>query len=393
MNDKNQLWSKNNGIYSRVPAGVIEEFLVPSIYMLKFNPNMGYYLTELSDFTVPDKLYGTIETDVNRIFTTYHQRENSTGTLLSGVMGSGKTLMAKLISHKALKIGMPTIIVQHAYSDPGFMEFIQNIKHECVILFEEMDKVYEDISEQNKILSLFDGIYSNKKLFIVTANASRKISNFILNRPGRCFYHLKFTGLDMAFIEDYCNHNLNNKSQIKSILIVSQLVFEFNFDQLQALVQEMNNYNESAMQALKWLNIEAVSKYQNWQSALYINNAFVTDTNDKIASYVFTNFEKLHDTSVLPYEMIDINRSIELDFLIEDMNEQHAAWAMNFIKKYNLNETFEFDFPIESMTECDILNNRFVFEIEYNGLKIKRVYTEFKPKQSLSADRFKHLLA
>ena len=104
------MWSHPNGAYTRVPAGIIEEKLKPAIYMLNYNEMGGFYfLTNVLDFTVPSELYGTIKADVDRIFATYNSREASSGIMLSGVMGSGKTLMAKLISHKALEYGMPTI--------------------------------------------------------------------------------------------------------------------------------------------------------------------------------------------------------------------------------------------------------------------------------------------
>lgn len=396
-NDKPQMWSNSNGAYTRVPAGIIEEKLEPAIYMLNLNEMGGFYfLTKVLDFTVPSQLYGTIESDVNRIFSTYEARDSSSGIMLSGVMGSGKTLMAKLISHKALSKGMPTIIIQRAYSDPGFMEFIQNISQECVILFEEIDKVYDEVDKQNKILSLFDGIYTSKKLFILTANASYKISNFILNRPGRCFYHLKFSGLDMAFIEDYCNRNLNDKSQIKSVLIVSKIVHEFNFDQLQALVQEMNRYNESAMASLKWLNIEATHIRRSWDTALYINDTLIGDTNHDLLDEIVYGVDIKDEYSSYPYEWNISERTIGLyhNGVLSEFTPEEREFATLLLTRYKLPNDFEFVFPIESMIECDVLQSKFVFEIDYQGNKVKAIYTETKKPEGVGVNyRFERLLA
>ena len=395
--DKLQMWSHSNGAYTRVPAGIIEDKLKPAIYMLNYNDMGGFYfLTNVLDFTVPSELYGTIKADVDRIFATYNSREASSGIMLSGVMGSGKTLMAKLISHKALEYGMPTIIIQRAYSDPGFMEFIQNISQECVILFEEIDKVYDDIDKQNKILSLFDGIYTSKKLFILTANATYKISSFIVNRPGRCFYHLKFKGLDMAFIEDYCNRNLNDKTQIKSVLIVSKIVHEFNFDQLQALVQEMNRYNESAMASLKWLNIEATNNRRSWDTSLYINDTLIGDSHHDMLDDVLYGVDLREDYQTYPYEWSDSQREIGMYHSgdLSDFTPDEQKFASEFLSTYKLPKDFKFIFTMDSMVECDILQSKFVFEIDYQGKKVKVVYTETKKPEGVGAsNRFNRLLA
>jgi hypothetical protein len=74
------------------------------------------------------------------------------------------------------------------------------------------------------------------------------------NRPGRIFYLLDFRGLDIDFITEYCEENLNDKGQIENVCRVSSLFTEFNFDMLKALVEEMNRFKETAQEAMKMLN-------------------------------------------------------------------------------------------------------------------------------------------
>jgi hypothetical protein len=63
--------------------------------------------------------------------------------------------------------------------------------------------------------------------------------------------------LDAEFIREYCNDNLNDKKHLETIVNISTIFAEFNFDMLKALVEDMNRYNESPQDALRILNIKA----------------------------------------------------------------------------------------------------------------------------------------
>ena len=83
---------------------------------------------------------------------------------------------------------------------------------------DEFEKTYtkEGKNYQAKILTLFDGVYSSKKLFLLTCNDKSKMDSHMLNRPGRLYYLLEFHGLDQAFIREYCEDNLIRKGKHKS---------------------------------------------------------------------------------------------------------------------------------------------------------------------------------
>ena len=199
----------------------------------------------------------------------------STGALLVGEKGSGKTLLAMKIAMDAQTLGWPTILVNSAYGGEGFMSFIQSIDMPCIILFDEFEKVYADKSRSINSLSnsdsdarfpqgkpgwpttLLNGVYASKKLFLLTANDRWKISPYLKNRPGRIHYMIGFEGLDEDFIREYCSDNLSNPAHIQGVVNLAYLFEHFNFDMLQALIEEMNRYGESAQDAVKLLNINA----------------------------------------------------------------------------------------------------------------------------------------
>lgn len=108
---------------------------------------------------------------------------------------------------------------------------------------------------QDSMLTLLDGTYSTKMLFILTTNNKYKVSNHMRNRPGRIFYVIDFAGLPVDFIKEYCNDKLQDKAKIPQVLSVSGLFEAFSFDMLQAMVEEMNRYNETPEQVLAFLNV------------------------------------------------------------------------------------------------------------------------------------------
>jgi hypothetical protein len=82
----------------------------------------------------------------------------------------------------------------------------------------------------------------------------------MINRPGRFFYSLDYKGLDNEFIIDYCKVNLINASNTESVCKAGALFSKFNFDMLQAIVEEMNRYNETAAEVIKFLNAKPMSE-------------------------------------------------------------------------------------------------------------------------------------
>jgi hypothetical protein len=173
--------------------------------------------------------------------------------MLTGEKGSGKTLLAKMLAVTAADAGVPTIVINEPWCGEGFNAFMQMIEQPTVILFDEFEKVY-DKDDQEKMLTLLDGVYPSKKLFVLTCNDKWRIDSHMRNRPGRIFYSLDFKGLEQDFIIEYCEDNLNNKTHIQGVCRVAAMFDQFNFDMLKALVEEMNRYNESPSESMKMLN-------------------------------------------------------------------------------------------------------------------------------------------
>lgn len=220
---------------------------------LLFNYHSCIYSTLLLSTT------GNVAKTSSRILNTFLDRPKSTGVLLVGEKGSGKTLLAQYTSIAAAKEkNIPTIVINKPWHGDQFNAFIQSISQPAVILFDEFEKVYlmdDDTNYQEKILTLFDGVYSSQKLFLLTCNDKYRMDSHMMNRPGRLYYLLEFDGLDQDFVIEYCEDNLLNKGFIQAVAATASLFQSFNFDMLKAMVEDMNRYDESPSEVLKFLNI------------------------------------------------------------------------------------------------------------------------------------------
>lgn len=232
----------------------LHESLPVGNYTVKFDKMAEYfYLEEIDSFEIKGKIYGETIQQSQRILHTFEDRSSSTGVLLTGEKGSGKTLLAKMLSVQAAKQGIPTIVINAPWCGDAFNAFIQMIEQPVIILFDEFEKVYDE-KDQEKMLTLLDGVYPSKKLFILTCNDRWRVNEHIRNRPGRIYYMFEYKGLSQEFVTEYCEDNLQNKEHIPAVCRITGLFDQFNFDMLKAMVEEMNRFGETPQEAIKWLN-------------------------------------------------------------------------------------------------------------------------------------------
>lgn len=262
----------------------LHEKLPVGNYIVQNSMDRGLYLEQIDNFTDIMKHYGDNPKNADRIYRTFIDRAQSTGVMLTGQKGSGKSLLAKTLSLKGYQDGVPTIVINAAWHGDAFNKLIQSIEQPTIVLFDEFEKVYSS-DEQEDILTLLDGVYPSKKLFILTCNDKWRVDFNMRNRPGRIFYMIDFKGLDPSFVREYCEDNLNNKDHIQKTCEIAGLFGDFNFDMLKALVEEMNRYDEAPAQALRILN--AKPEYdgnKEFTSVLHVDGkpADITDgDNDK----------------------------------------------------------------------------------------------------------------
>lgn len=260
----------NLDIHQALPAGN---------YTIKMDQYENFYFEEIDSFELNHKIYGDTLKNADRIMNTFSDRPATTGVMLTGEKGSGKTLLAKALSIRCAEQGIPTIVINTSWNGEKFNTLIQGIEQPCMILFDEFEKVY-DRDEQPAILTLLDGVFPSKKLFVLTCNDSYRVDQHMRNRPGRIYYMIDFAGLDIEFITEYCTENLNDKSQIENVCRISTMFSEFNFDMLKSLCEEMNRYKETAQTAIKLLNAKPQTDDSGrYRLTLTVKGFVVPDSN------------------------------------------------------------------------------------------------------------------
>ena len=254
----------NTGLIYRIYGDDVQTFdsLPAQSYSVRYDKNSGFYLEKHADLEIKeDKVYGIHEKKVAKVLNSFRMFQRSLGVILSGDKGIGKSLFAKLLSVKAINAGLPLIIVDKYI--PNIAEFIESIEQEVVVLFDEFDKTFskvknddnDDTGVQASMLSLFDGVAQGKKLFIVTCNELRGLNDYLINRPGRFHYHFRFEYPSVEEIRAYLKDKLDAIywDEIEKVVLFSHKI-NLNYDCLRSIAFELNN-GESFDEAIKDLNI------------------------------------------------------------------------------------------------------------------------------------------
>ena len=288
-------------------------------YVIKKNPQTeALYFQRVDEFSLPSRMYGNTVRHAERIVSTFNDRPKSTGVLLAGEKGSGKTLLASALSIKCAELGYPTIIVSQPWVGEDFNQLIQGIQQPAVVFFDEFEKTYDD-KTQEQLLTLLDGTFPSKKLFVLTCNDSWRVNSHMTNRPGRIYYMLDFRGLTIEFIKEYCFDNLVATHYTESICKLSSLFDQFNFDMLKALVEEMNRYNESPLEVMELLNTKP-RKGDDGKFSVLLFNA----KNQKIKPY--NNTYEGNPLANLNFEIMFRRSSAEIA-VESPVTEVQATWS------------------------------------------------------------------
>ena len=268
----------------------IETFtkLPAKTYMVGFHPMRGFYLSIISNMEVKEKkIYGNTIAKITKTFVSYEASNRNFGIILSGVKGAGKTLFVQKLSELCLSHDLPIIIVDSYYN--GLADFIESIEQEVVVIFDEFDKNFSKTSDegnrssvpQEELLTLFDGINTGKKLFVITCNETYSINNYLLNRPGRFHYHFELNGLQSEEIKEYLEDNLRTEYKYLIPEIIGALFpITITYDILRAIVFELNQ-GYDLEETLQDLNITN-------SSTITVNAVARTDTGSVYKKEAFT---------------------------------------------------------------------------------------------------------
>lgn len=245
-------------------------------YTVKFNQMMGFYLSEVPNFIIPPKVYGDAYARAERILHTFSTRKNqTTGVLLSGDKGSGKTLLTRMICTMS---GLPVVMIPQGLPMAPVLEELEKIQTPLVIMIDEMEKKFPSSSRgggddfepavakaegggnrdsQAAFLSFLDGTNHGQKLVVMTTNSVYRINEFLLSRPGRVFYHYKYGSLSEAEIREYIADKIPDADKVEELVVGCMFLGRVSYDALQAIVEEVQRYNCSFKEAAMVMNLQS----------------------------------------------------------------------------------------------------------------------------------------
>jgi SpoVK/Ycf46/Vps4 family AAA+-type ATPase len=237
------------------PKGLDYELENSKVYNLKYNRYEGMsYFEEDGSLNLPSKVYSTDEDKIfiKRVNTYFEKTDKlSTGVMLSGVKGTGKTVMAKVIAQNS---NLPVIVVDEDFPTGRINDFFRKFSTPVAVIFDEVDKHWNT----EELLGWLDGVQTNaKKLVLFTCNNENNISEFLQNRCSRIRYKrhfeandnarflkeiLKDKGIALNEIENTYNFIVNNFRLLSIDNILSFIDEKIMFPELSnaVIAQDMN---------------------------------------------------------------------------------------------------------------------------------------------------------
>ena len=219
------------------PNGADYDLIPGKVYDLSYDRYAGEDIfKENGDLSLPTKVYTSKKDEFfkKRVLTYFNNAfTDTTGVMLAGTKGTGKTIMAKQLAKES---NLPIIIVDPQYPEHRLIKYFKQIVTPVCILFDEVDKSFET----EKMLDFLDGLQkTSKKLVIMTCNNLHKVSEYLQDRCSRIRYLRKYTTDDNLEFLDI----LINDMGIKNVEEVSKYCREniklLSMDNIVAFLNEI----------------------------------------------------------------------------------------------------------------------------------------------------------
>lgn len=286
----------------------------PGVYTFKPGLKQDYLVPDGKLRPVPPKIYGDAQKMVDRIVTTFLDRNTlnlKTGVLLSGLKGSGKTLISALAINKLItEHGAACIRIKQQIPGEALERMIGTTDQPIILDFDEYEKVYRIDEDgdvglvakrvQESLLGLLSGGMVKNLLSLFQVNRSGRINEFFINRPNRIFYTLDFGGLPRAVIEQFAKDRLPEKVSSDFTARVNRIP-EVSFDILTSIAEEVLRYGCSTEEAMR---IMGFGDY----ASLYVRRRVFYKGHDVSRLYDYADDLRLNDLYVLDIRCYDTEK-------------------------------------------------------------------------------------
>lgn len=237
------------------PNGADYDLIPGKVYDLSYDRYSGDDIfKENGELSLPSKVYTSKKDEFfkKRVLTYFNNAfTDTTGVMLAGTKGTGKTIMAKVLAKES---NLPIIIVDPQYPEHRLIKYFKQISTPVCILFDEVDKSFNT----EKMLDFLDGLQkTSKKLVIMTCNNLGRVSEYLQDRCSRIRYLRKYTTEDNlefldVLIEDmgiknveevskFCRENIKLLSMDNIVAFLNEIkILEDEDITLEEIISVMN---------------------------------------------------------------------------------------------------------------------------------------------------------
>jgi len=211
MTEQNKSITKNNYIkveHKIFPSKPGDEYILKdgAVYEFKLDEqDRSVYLEQVEGLALPKEIINTTDDEdfIQKVLKVHTVCDHhTTGVMLHGIKGSGKTVMMKQL---AMRCGYPIIIANPNLSYDSMAKVLNahdNPKG-FVILFDEFEKYF---GIDKALLTFLDGeLWKFRKLCIFTANKIMQMDENLFQRPSRIRYMRQFNVATTLFVKEVMN--------------------------------------------------------------------------------------------------------------------------------------------------------------------------------------------
>jgi hypothetical protein len=313
------------------------------VYSFGFHQFKGCFLQEENDLTVPDPLFDVDKGFREIVLKSFENNQFSTGVILSGDKGTGKTVCAKLL---CIESGLPVILIKDSVLQSissDFFNFINKLP-KCVIFIDEFEKNFKlsDYDEDNKkitqemFLTTLDGFNNNsKKLFIFTVNEN--VSTYLINRPSRIRWFKDYSGVSNELFDIIAEKTLNNK-EFKEDLENNIDLNDCNIDIIVSIIKEINIQDKKYSEFKDFFNYRTennlwkISKLVDGQELFisFTKNVWKRNGNNLRGDFINENGQREYfETNLLQSK--DNKKVVKIDDILYVLEKQEISKTIAYI--------------------------------------------------------------